>query len=83
MQPLNGYQGWPAALEKIKDDTGCWNKSLATLRLEQEAARRPASPQRPPDKEKTGWMLLASNPLIRFLLFWRGWQDSNPRPLGS
>ena len=82
MQPLNGYQGWPAALEKIKDDTGCWNKSLATLRLEQEAARRPASPQRPQTK-KNGLDAEASNPLIRFLLFWRGWQDSNPRPLGS
>ena len=26
------------ALEKIKDDTGRWNKSLATLRMEQEDA---------------------------------------------
>ncbi|WP_366558838.1 tyrosine-type recombinase/integrase [Polaromonas sp.] len=29
-----------AALEKIKDDTGRWNKSLATLRMEQEDAIR-------------------------------------------
>lgn len=28
------------ALEKIKDDTGRWNKSLATLRMEQEDAMR-------------------------------------------
>lgn len=28
-----------AALEKIKEDTGRWNKSLATLRREQDAAR--------------------------------------------
>lgn len=32
-----------AALEKIKDDTGRWNKSLATLKLEQQAAKRDAS----------------------------------------
>jgi hypothetical protein len=32
------------ALEKIKDDNGCWNKSLATLKLEQEATRRDAVP---------------------------------------
>ncbi len=25
------------ALEKIKADTGAWNKSLATLKLEQQA----------------------------------------------
>jgi hypothetical protein len=42
------------ALEKIKDDTGCWNKSLATLRLEQEAARRDASPPKVPQQRKTG-----------------------------
>ncbi|HSB23517.1 MAG TPA: hypothetical protein VLE94_10450, partial [Burkholderiaceae bacterium] len=35
-----------AALEKIKDDTGRWNKSLRTLRLEQEAALRDKSPAR-------------------------------------
>ena len=26
------------ALEKIRNDTGCWNKSLATLRMEHEDA---------------------------------------------
>ena len=42
------------ALEKIKDDTGCWNKSLATLRQEQEAARRDASPPKVPQTKKNG-----------------------------
>jgi integrase len=41
------------ALEKIKDDNGCWNKSLATLKLEQEAARRDASPPKVPQQRKT------------------------------
>ena len=27
------------ALEKIKDDNGCWNKGLKTVRLEQEATQ--------------------------------------------
>jgi integrase len=40
-----------AALEKIKEDTGRWNKSLATLRREHEEAkgRRPL-PQSPSKK---------------------------------
>jgi integrase len=42
-----------AALEKIKEDTGRWNKSLATLKLEQEAARREASPPKVPQQRKT------------------------------
>ncbi|NRF72045.1 tyrosine-type recombinase/integrase [Aquincola sp. S2] len=42
------------ALEKIRDDGGCWNKSLATLRLEQEGARRDASPPKVPQQRKTG-----------------------------
>ena len=41
-----------AALEKIKD-TGRWNKSLATLRLEQQAPKRATSPARVPQQEKT------------------------------
>jgi integrase len=41
------------ALEKIKDDNGCWNKSLATLKLEQEAKRRDASPPKVPQQRKT------------------------------
>lgn len=41
-----------AALEKIKDDTGRWNKSLATLKLEQEATRRGASPPKVPQQER-------------------------------
>lgn len=51
-----------AALEKIKEDTGRWNKSLATLRREQEEAARGAdfaglgdfSPPRVPQQRKTG-----------------------------
>lgn len=42
------------ALEKIKDDTGCWNKSLATLRLEQEARGGAQVPQKSPRQRKTG-----------------------------
>lgn len=33
-----------AALEKVKDDAGKWNKSLATLRREQEATMREVTP---------------------------------------
>src|SRR4030095_1799173 len=38
------------ALEKIKDDNGCWNKSLATLKLEQEATRRDEEITRSPTR---------------------------------
>jgi integrase len=41
------------ALEKIKDDNGRWNKSLASLKLEQEATRRDASPPKVPQQRKT------------------------------
>ena len=38
-----------AALEKIKEDTGRWNKSLATLRREhEEAVRGTAGEESPP-----------------------------------
>ena len=40
------------ALEKIKADSGRWNKSLATLRLEQAAVRRGASPPEVPQPKK-------------------------------
>lgn len=43
-----------SALEKIKEDSGRWNKSLATLRMEQEAARSAATPPKVPQQEKTG-----------------------------
>lgn len=43
-----------AALEKIKDDTGRWNKSLAMLRREQEGQNRDASPPKVPRQRKTG-----------------------------
>jgi integrase len=41
------------ALEKIREDNGRWNKSLATLRLEQEAMRGDASPPKIPQQRKT------------------------------
>lgn len=46
-----------AALEKVKEDAGRWNKSLATLRREQEALAlqgdsRGQSTQKSPSKEK-------------------------------
>lgn len=39
-----------AALEKVKvmEDNGRWNRSLATLRREQEETRREANPQKVP-----------------------------------
>jgi len=43
-----------AALEKIKDDTGRWNKSLAMLRREQEGRNGDASPPKVPRQRKTG-----------------------------
>jgi integrase len=42
-----------AALEKIKDDTGAWNKSLVTLKLEQQAAQRDASHAKVTQQRKT------------------------------
>ena len=52
------------ALEKIKADDGQWNKSLATLKMEQKAMRgRPESPKCPPGK-KNGLERLVSKPLI-------------------
>lgn len=41
-----------AALEKVKDDAGRWNKSLATIRREQEELRG-TSPQKVPAQRKT------------------------------
>lgn len=41
------------ALEKIRDDSGRWNKSLATLRREQEATRGDATPPKVPQQRKT------------------------------
>jgi len=43
-----------AALEKIKDDSGRWNISLAMLKREQEAAGGDASPPKVPQQRKTG-----------------------------
>jgi hypothetical protein len=42
-----------AALEKIKDDTGRWNKSLSMLRREQEGRNGDASPPKVPRQRKT------------------------------
>jgi integrase len=42
-----------AALEKIKDDTGRWNKSLATLRREQEEGRLGITHPEVPQQKKT------------------------------
>ena len=42
-----------AALEKIKADTGRWNKSLATLKLEQQAGKQAASHAKLTQQEKT------------------------------
>jgi integrase len=42
------------ALEKIKEDSGAWNKSLATLKLEQQAAKRDLSHAKLTQPRKTG-----------------------------
>jgi integrase len=42
-----------AALEAIKADSGRWNKSLATLRREQEEGRQDVSPPEVPRQKKT------------------------------
>lgn len=42
-----------AALEKIRADNGTWNKSLLTLRQEQEATREALSPPKVPAQRKT------------------------------
>lgn len=42
-----------SSLEKIKDDTGRWNKSLAMLRREQQEGRGDASPPKVPQQRKT------------------------------
>lgn len=41
------------ALEKIKAESGTWNKSLATLRLEHEARKAGVSPRKVPAERKT------------------------------
>lgn len=41
------------ALEKIRADNGTWNKSLQTLRQEQEATREALSPPKVPAQRKT------------------------------
>lgn len=43
-----------AALEKIKDDSGRWNISLAMLKREQEEGAGNASPPKVPQQRKTG-----------------------------
>ena len=41
-----------AALEKVTDDNGRWNKSLATLRKELEGRKARQFSKTPPSKEK-------------------------------
>ncbi len=43
-----------AALEKVKEDSGRWNKSLQTLRREQEGQKAEATPPKVPQQRKTG-----------------------------
>ena len=42
-----------AALEKIREDNGRWNKSIAMLKREQEAAGGMRVPQKSPRQRKT------------------------------
>ena len=46
------------ALEKIKEDSGAWNKSLATLKLEQQAAKRAAQSRKTHAAKKKGLALV-------------------------
>ena len=41
-----------AALEKVKDDNGRWNKSSVTLRSRKRGGRDAPLPQKSPHKEK-------------------------------
>ena len=66
-------------LEKISEDTGRWNKSLATLRREQ---RGNPSPAKVAQAKKNG-SAREGKPVSLERKFWCGWQESNPRPLGS
>ena len=70
------------ALEQVKDDSGRWNTSLAMLKLEQKGQPAGASPQKSRRKEKR--LTEPSSQAVHIAgENWRGWQDSNPRPLGS
>ena len=53
-----------AALEKVKEDSGRWNKSLQTLRREQEALRLNATPPNIPQAKKNS--LRANAPKLLF-----------------
>ena len=60
-----------SALEKIREDSGRWNKTLATLRREQEERQRgtageksPKSPPKVPTAKTNGLDAETSNPLI-------------------
>lgn len=71
------------ALERNKADGGRWNKSLATLKLEQREGHVGMSvPQRSPRQRKRV-SPCEVNPWIEEPKFWCSWQDSNPGPLGS
>ena len=43
----------PAVLQKVKDDNGRWNKSLATPRKEQVGRKEEATPPKIPQQRKT------------------------------
>jgi integrase len=72
-----------AALEKIKADTGAWNKSLRHCGSStQRSARKDVSPRKVPARKRPEERQLSQAvDLLRQV--WCGWQDSNPRPLGS
>jgi hypothetical protein len=52
------------------------------LPRETVGATKACSRKMSPDKEKRA-SPCGADPLIHFLFFWCGWQESNPRPLGS
>jgi hypothetical protein len=67
------------ALEKIRADSGSWNKSLDTLRLEQRRRGRASLPQSPPKKNRLeSWSLSRRLISLRNLVRLAGFEPTTP-----
>lgn len=66
-------------LEKIREESGAWNKSLRTLIFEARAK----GVQKVSNEKEKRVNACDVNPLILLRYFWCDWQESNPLPLGS
>ena len=71
-----------AALEKIKVNAGRQYKSLAMSKRDESEATGARVPLKPLHKEKQPGNLRFRAVFLE-PKFWCGWQESNPRPLGS